>query len=46
MLNFTYETSSSEDCSETTLQAKFDKSDQNFEQEEEELVAFKVKQNQ
>ena len=34
------ETSSSEDCFGTKLQSKFDKSDQNFEQTEEELMDF------
>ena len=44
MLTLNYEPSSSEDCFETKLQAKFDKSDQIFEQPEEELVELKVKQ--
>ena len=35
MVTFTSETSSSGDCFETKFQAKFDKYDQVFEQEEE-----------
>ena len=45
MVTFTSETFSSEDCFETKLQAKFDKSDQIFEQPEEELVDFMEQQN-
>ena len=37
-LTLTSETSSYEDCIEKKVQAKYDKSDQNFEQPEEELV--------
>ena len=40
MLTLTSETSSSEDFFETKIQAKFDKSDQIFEQPEEELIYF------
>ena len=40
VLTLTYETSSSEDYYETKLQAKFDKSDQIFEQLEEEFMDF------
>ena len=36
VLTLTSETSSSEDCLETKIQAKFNKSDQMFEQPEEE----------
>ena len=40
VLTLTSKTSSSEDCFETKLQSKFDKSDQIFEQPEEELMDF------
>ena len=46
VLTITYETSSSEDYFETKLQYKFDKSDQIFEQQEEEFMDFKVKHHQ
>ena len=40
MVTLTYETLSSEDCFETKLQANFNKSDQIFEQPEEEFMDF------
>ena len=40
VLTLTSETSSSEDCFETKLQSKFDKSNQIFKQSEEELMNF------
>ena len=40
MVTISSETLSYEDCFETKLQAKFDKSDQTFEQPEEELMDF------
>ena len=40
LVTITSETLSSEDWFDTKLQAKFDKSDQNFEQPEEELMDF------
>ena len=46
VITLTYETSSSEYLFETKLQAKFDKSDQMFEQIEEELIDFIVKLHQ
>ena len=46
VVTLTSETSSSEYRFETKLQAKLDKSDQSFEQQEEELIYFKVKQHQ
>ena len=47
MINPTSETSSYEDCClETKLQAKFDKSDQKFEQPEEELMNVIEQQHQ
>ena len=45
-LTITTKTSSSEDCFETKLQAKFDKSDQMFEEPEEELMYFIEQQHQ
>ena len=45
VLTLTSETSSSEYCFETKLQAKFDKSDQNFEQPEEYLMDFLEQQH-
>ena len=46
VLTLTPENLSSEDCFETKLQDKFDKSDQIFEQQEEEFMDFNVKHNQ
>ena len=46
MVALTSETKSSEYRFETKLQAKFDKSDKSFEQEEEEFMDFKVKHHQ
>ena len=46
MVTITSETLSSEDWFETKLQAKFNKSDQSFEQPEEELMDFIEQQNQ
>ena len=46
MLTLTYETSPSYDCFETKLQAKFDNSDQIFEQPEEEFMDFMEQQHQ
>ena len=46
VLNITSETPSSEDFLETKLQDKFNKSDQNFEQPEEELIDFMEQQHQ
>ena len=46
MVTLTSETLSSEDCFETKLQTKFDKSDEIFEQPEEELMNFIEQQNQ
>ena len=46
MLTHNYEPSSSEDCFETKIQAKFDKSDQILEQPEEELTDFMEQQHQ
>ena len=40
MVTFIYDTLSFEDCFDTNLHAKFDKSDQFFEQPEEELMNF------
>ena len=40
MVTLNSETLYSEDCFETKLQAKFDKSDQIFEEPEEELMYF------
>ena len=40
MFNITSETLYSEDCSGAKIQAKFDKTDQIFEQPEEELMDF------
>ena len=46
VLTITSEHPPSEDCLETNIQSKFDKSDQNFEQPEEELMNFIEQQNQ
>ena len=46
MVTFIYDTLSFEDCFDTNLHAKFDKSDQFFEQPEEELMNFIEKQHQ
>ena len=46
MVTLTYETLSSEKCFETNIQADFDKSYQNFEQPEEELMNFIEQQHQ
>ena len=46
MVTITSETLSSEDCFETKLQAKFDRSYQIFEQAEEELMDFIEQQHQ
>ena len=46
MVTPTSETLSSEDCFETKLQAKFDRSYQIFEQAEEELMDFIEQQHQ
>ena len=46
LLTLNVGTSSFEDFLETKLQAKFDKSDQIFEQPEEELMDFMEQQNQ
>ena len=45
MPTLNYEPSSSENCFETKIQAKFDKSDQIFEQPEEELIDFMEQQH-
>ena len=45
VLTLTSETSSSEYCFETKLQAKFDKSDQIFKQTEEALIYFMKQQH-
>ena len=46
VLTITSENSSYEDRFETKLQAKFDKYDQSFEQQQEELMNFKERQHQ
>ena len=46
MLTLTSVTSSSEDCFDATIQAKFDKSDQIFIQIEEELMYIIEQQHQ
>ena len=44
MVTLTSETLSYEYCFETKIPAKYDKYDQSFEQQEEELIGLKVKQ--
>ena len=46
MLTLTYENLSCEDCFDNKLGAKFDKSDQIFDQPEEELMDFIEQQHQ
>ena len=46
MINLTSETLYSEDFFESKIQDKFDKSDHNFEQPEEELMDFMEHQHQ
>ena len=46
MVTLTFETLFSEDCFETKIQAKFDKSDKFFEQLEEELMDIIEQQHQ